>query len=120
MSQESPSYQVADLPFFAALTGHLAVAGQLSPEHMAVARAAGFASVINNRPDGEGGDGQPSSAQIQKAALEAGLHYVHQPVVSAQMTMDDSHRFHEHLKALPQPVLAFCRTGARCTRLFQG
>ncbi|NCZ47509.1 MAG: TIGR01244 family phosphatase, partial [Betaproteobacteria bacterium] len=29
-------------------------------------------------------------------------------------------RFHEHLALLPKPVLAFCRSGARCMRLFQG
>lgn len=119
MSPKSLSYQAVDLPFFAPLTEQLAVAGQLGPEHMAMLRAAGFASVINNRPDGEGGNEQPSSAQMQAAADHAGLNYVYQPVVSTHMTTEDFHRFHEHLNSLPQPVLAFCRTGARCTRLFQ-
>jgi len=105
--------------FFAALDQSLAVAGQLNPEDMAALRAAGFVSVINNRPDGEDGPNQPTSRQMQAAAESAGLKYVHQPVVSSQMTMDDAHRFHEHLNALPKPVLAFCRTGTRCTRLYQ-
>ena len=112
-------YKAVNLPFFAALDQSLAVAGQLNPEDMAALRAAGFVSVINNRPDGEDGPNQPTSRQMQAAAESAGLMYVHQPVVSSQMTMDDAHRFHEHLNALPKPVLAFCRTGTRCTRLYQ-
>jgi len=112
-------YKAVNLPFFAALDQSLAVAGQLNPEDMAALRAAGFVSVINNRPDGEDGPNQPTSRQMQAAAESAGLKYVHQPVVSSQMTMDDAHRFHEHLNALPKPVLAFCRTGTRCTRLYQ-
>lgn len=120
MSQDDCAYQFVDLPYFAALDPRVAVAGQLAPEHMALIRSAGFASVINNRPDGEGGPHQPSSAQMQQAAASAGLHYVHQPVVSTHMTSEDVQRFHEHLALLPKPVLAFCRSGARCMRLFQG
>ncbi len=118
-SGESGAYQFIELPFFAALHSSLAVAGQLSPGDMAAIREAGFSSVINNRPDGEGGPSQPSHSEIKAAADAVGLHYVYQPVISSQMTMDDVHRFHEHLEALPKPVLAFCRTGTRCTRLFQ-
>jgi len=44
------------------LTADIAVAGQLSPESMAEAAAAGFRSVINNRPDFEAGPTQPTSA----------------------------------------------------------
>jgi len=118
-SDESSAYKFLELPFFAALDSSLAVAGQLSPGDMAAIREAGFSSVINNRPDGEGGPSQPSHSDIKAAADAVGLHYVYQPVISSQMTMDDVHRFHEHLEALPKPVLAFCRTGTRCTRLFQ-
>ncbi len=118
-SDESSAYKFLELPFFAALDSSLAVAGQLSPGDMAAIREAGFSSVINNRPDGEGGPSQPSHSEIKAAADAVGLHYVYQPVISSQMTMDDADRFHEHLEALPKPVLAFCRTGTRCTRLFQ-
>ena len=118
-SDASSAYKFIELPFFAALDSSLAVAGQLSPEDMAAIREAGFSSVINNRPDGEGGPSQPSHTEMKAAADAVGLHYVYQPVISSQMTMDDAHRFHEHLESLPKPVLAFCRTGTRCTRLFQ-
>jgi uncharacterized protein (TIGR01244 family) len=117
--QENAGYKAVDLPFFAALDQSLAVAGQINPEDMAAIRAAGFVSVINNRPDGEGGPSQPSDTQMKAAAQHAGLQYVYQPVVSSAMTMEDARLFHEHLQTLPKPVLAFCRTGARCTRLYQ-
>ena len=40
---------------------------------MAEAAAAGFRSVINNRPDFEGGPTQPTNASIEAAARAAGL-----------------------------------------------
>jgi uncharacterized protein (TIGR01244 family) len=40
-------------------------------------------------------------------------------VVSGGMTPADVARFAELLKELPAPVLAYCRTGTRCTYLYQ-
>ena len=100
-------------------TNQFGTLGQIDASHLAEIVKQGYKSVINNRPDGEGGPSQPSHSEIKAAADAVGLHYVYQPVISSQMTMDDVHRFHEHLEALPKPVLAFCRTGTRCTRLFQ-
>ena len=34
------------------------------------------------------------------------------------MTIADVQRFAELLRTLPGPVLAYCRTGTRCTNLF--
>ncbi len=39
-----------------------ATIGQLMPTDMAAVAAMGFQSVINNRPDGEGGPDQPTTA----------------------------------------------------------
>ena len=47
---------------------------------MAEAAAAGFRSVVNNRPDFEGGPSQPTSASVEAAAHAAGLDYVWLPV----------------------------------------
>jgi uncharacterized protein (TIGR01244 family) len=52
------------------------------------------------------------------AARAAGLAVEYQPVVSGAMTQDDVLKFAELLKTLPEPVLAYCRTGTRCTHLF--
>ena len=50
---------------------------------MAEAAAAGFKSVINNRPDFEGGPDQPTNAAIEAAARAAGLEYAFLPVATA-------------------------------------
>ncbi|MCC2594825.1 TIGR01244 family phosphatase [Pusillimonas sp. MFBS29] len=102
-----------------ALTEDFAVAPQLAPEDMQAVADAGFRSVIINRPDMEGGPDQPLSSEVMAAAHVAGLEVVYQPVVSGAMTADDVVLFAKNLKSLPAPVLAFCRTGTRCTYLFQ-
>ena len=43
-----------------AVSTDVSVAPQLAPEAMAEAAAAGFRSVVNNRPDFEGGPSQPT------------------------------------------------------------
>lgn len=102
-----------------ALSPDFAVAPQLAAEDMAAVAAAGFKSVIINRPDYEGGPTQPTAAEVAAAAREAGLRVEYQPVVSGAMTPDDVTRFAELLQALPAPVLAYCRTGTRCTVLYR-
>lgn len=97
----------------------IAFAAQILPEHVAQIAERGFRSVLNNRPDFEGGDTQPTSADIEKATQDAGLSYVHQPVVAGQITETDVRTFAEHVNALPKPILIFCRTGNRSNNLFQ-
>ena len=46
--------------------------GQIDASHLAEIAAQGYKSVINNRPDGEGGPGQPSNASIQAEAEKLG------------------------------------------------
>jgi uncharacterized protein (TIGR01244 family) len=99
------------------LSDRIAVAAQLAPEAMAEVAAAGFKSVINNRPDHEGGPDQPTSASVEAAALAAGLQYAWQPVAPSLQTEDDIARFAELVARLPQPILAYCRSGTRSGRL---
>ncbi|MFT0547247.1 TIGR01244 family sulfur transferase [Allopusillimonas ginsengisoli] len=102
-----------------ALTDTFAVAPQLGPDDMPDVASAGFRSVIINRPDLEGGPDQPLSADVIKAAQAEGLQIEYQPVVSGAMTYDDVERFAQLLQQLPGPVLAYCRSGARCATLFE-
>src|SRR5690606_6707503 len=83
------------------LSDTLAVAPQLGPEDMAALKAAGYRSVIINRPDYEGGESQPTSADVIKAGEQLGLTVVYQPVVSGAMTPEDVRTFREHLDTLP-------------------
>jgi uncharacterized protein (TIGR01244 family) len=94
-----------------------ATIGQLMPADMAGVAAMGFQSVINNRPDGEGGPDQPTSAQMAQAAQAAGLTYAYLPVVAGMITADQARSFAQWLGQQPGPVLAFCRSGARSTQL---
>lgn len=100
------------------LTPALSVAPQLNADAMAQVAAAGFKSVINNRPDFEEGPGQPTSASIEQAAGAAGLAYRYQPVGPAYQSPAEVEAFAQLLAELPQPVLAFCRSGTRSARLF--
>ena len=100
------------------LSADLCVAPQLDPAAMAWAAQAGFKSVINNRPDFEGGPEQPTSAAMQAAALAAGLQYAFLPVAPSMQTPQEIARFAELLNALPKPVLAFCRSGTRSGKLY--
>lgn len=101
------------------MSDQVGFAAQLLPTQLAEVAAKGFRSVINNRPDLEGGTEQPTSAQIEEAARAAGLHYVFQPVVAGQMTQFDVEVFARHFHELPKPVLMFCRTGNRSSGLYQ-
>jgi uncharacterized protein (TIGR01244 family) len=99
------------------LTDTIAVTGQISPAQVAEIAEAGFSVLVNNRPDGEEA-GQPDSAQIEAAAVSAGLTYHHLPVTATDFPGPDA----AHMAALfddeSRPVFAFCRTGTRCTNLW--
>lgn len=94
------------------------VAPQLTPEAMAAVAAHGFRSVVNNRPDFEGGSDQPTSAQMETAARAAGLEYRFLPVSGAYQSPEDAQKMAQLLKDLPRPLLMFCRSGARSARLY--
>ena len=101
------------------LAPDVCVSPQLDPAAMKLAAEAGFRSIINNRPDQEGGPEQPTSADIEAAAKAAGLAYAYLPVSPAVQTPEEIARFAELLDSLPRPVLAFCRSGARSTKLYR-
>ena len=103
---------------FRPLTPDVSVAPQLDPAAMALAARAGFKSVVNNRPDFEGGPDQPTSVQMEAAAQAAGLQYRFLPVNGAYQSPEEIAAFAQLLQELPRPLLAFCRSGARSTRLF--
>lgn len=99
------------------LSADIAVAPQLAPEAMAEAAAAGYRSIINNRPDFEGGPTQPTSASLEAAARAAGLDYAWLPVAPSLQSEDEIARFAQLLVTMPKPILAFCRTGTRSGKL---
>jgi len=95
------------------------VSPQIDLSDMAEIARLGYRAVINNRPDFEGGPDQPTGEQMRAAAEAAGLSYAHIP---SAPTADDPAviaKMRDALGAMPQPVLAFCRSGARSTKLYR-
>lgn len=94
----------------------IAVAPQIAPEDVATAKAQGFTTIVNNRPDGESAD-QPSGESIRAAAEAAGLRYVAIPIDQTGFSMAQVQAMQAAL-ATGGPVLAFCRSGTRSTNLW--
>ena len=97
---------------FRRVDDRLSVSPQISPADVAQAKAQGFTTIVNTRPDGEAPD-QPSSAEIEAAAREAGLNYAHIPV-RGMPTPEQVEETRAAILNSEGPVLAFCRTGTRC------
>lgn len=103
---------------FAKISEDFSATGQLNPQDMAEAAAQGFKTVINNRPDGEGGPEQPNSEACRAAAEAAGLTYHYIPLTMPNVSMELLGDFHRAVADSPQPVLAHCKSGARSTVLW--
>lgn len=101
-----------------ALNDEVSVAPQMGPEDVAQVAAAGFRSVVNNRPDFEHGPDQPAGSEIEAAVRAAGLEYRHLPVAGGYQTPEQIQAMAALLAELPKPVLMFCRSGARSTNLY--
>lgn len=95
----------------------ISVAPQISVEDVAEAARLGFRTLVANRPDHEE-PGQPAMADLEAAAREQGLDWVYMPVQSGNITDDDVDRFAPMIRDAEKPVLAFCRSGTRCTVLW--
>jgi sulfide:quinone oxidoreductase len=100
------------------IDSNFSVSEQIRPADAPAIAAAGFRSIICNRPDGEGW-GQPSFAEIEAAAKAAGLEAAYLPVTPGGMTPRDVNRFAELLRTLPGPVFGYCRSGARSSGMWQ-
>ncbi len=99
------------------LTDDLAVAAQLTPADIPVVAAEGFRAIVCNRPDGEAPD-QTAYAEIEKEAAALGVPFVYLPVVPNAIGDADVAAFAKAVDAFPKPVLAYCRSGMRCTALW--
>lgn len=100
------------------LNERISVAPQISVADVAELANTGFKSIICNRPDGEEQQ-QPGAAMIERAASDAGLHFAHVPAVSGALTEQNAADMANALTRLPGPVLAYCRSGARSTKLVE-
>ncbi|HEX8471559.1 MAG TPA: TIGR01244 family sulfur transferase [Brevundimonas sp.] len=95
---------------FRTLAPDVFVAGQITGADLVVAKGRGVVRVINNRPDGEEPN-QPTAFELETAARELGLEYVHAPtrgmpgpdvIATVQAALLDG-----------APVLLYCKSGMR-------
>jgi len=94
------------------------VTSQLDITDLSELAALGYRSVINYRPDDEE-PGQPKSDDLLAEAKRLNLEYMHLPISGMDLPDEpDIRSFGKTLDALPEPVLGFCRTGARAVRLW--
>lgn len=100
-----------------ALSQALSVAAQLGEADIRTVADRGYRSIICNRPDGETPD-QPAFADVQRRASELGMQVAFLPVESGKVTDAQGRAFGQLVAELPQPVLAYCRTGMRSTTLW--
>ena len=95
----------------------ISVAPQIAVEQVAEIAAAGFKTIVNNRPDDEDA-GQPSGDAIRAAAEAAGLKYVSIPVTHAGFSHPQIDAMTQALVDADGPVLAYCRSGTRSCNLW--
>ncbi|MEC7933020.1 MAG: TIGR01244 family sulfur transferase, partial [Pseudomonadota bacterium] len=103
---------------FRTLTDRILVAPQISVDDVAEAQAQGVTMIVNNRPDDEE-PGQVNGAQIEAAALKAGIDYIAVPVAHggfAPWQLDGMAQALE--QAGEGKLLAYCRSGTRSTLLW--
>jgi uncharacterized protein (TIGR01244 family) len=98
------------------LTPSFAVAPQIDLGDIAEIVEKGFGFIVNNRPDGESA-GQPDGAEIEEAALAAGLGYLAIPVDHSGFSVEQVSAL-TALMVSPRPILAYCRSGTRSAMLW--
>ncbi len=101
------------------ITDDFSTAPQISVNDMAEIAHLGFKTIINNRPDNEGGAEQPTSVQLAAAAEKLGLKYVHIPIIPNNIQPNQIDAFSTAYTVAAKPVLGFCRTGNRAGSIFK-
>ena len=92
---------------------------QIDVEDLGDIKAAGFKSVICNRPDSEDGGVHPNHDLLESEAKKLGLEFAYLPVIPGQI--NDAHvaQFKMLLSELPAPTLGYCRMGIRSKILYE-
>lgn len=98
------------------ITDTYTVSPQITPEDVADIAAAGFRTIVCNRPDHE----IPVELQadcIRAATEAAGLTFIEHPIVH-DVLEDCVPRQMEILQTAEAPVFAYCASGTRCSVLW--
>lgn len=99
------------------ITESYAVSPQIEPSDAAAIRAAGFVTVICNRPDAEIPPELQAGA-MQAAVEAAGMSFVDNPLSHGHLTEEIISRQGEAIASSPGPVFAYCASGNRSSVLW--
>ncbi len=100
------------------ITPEFAIGPQVSLEDFERLRAAGFASILNARPDDEIGT-YILSEEAEYNAHAIGLAYAHSPTEGHEIFEPEIiDRFERALVELPKPIFSHCKTGTRSAMLW--
>lgn len=100
------------------LAENYAVAAQIQPADVEALAAAGYTTVICNRPDDEE-PGQPSAADIATACEKAGITFHHIPVSGMPIPEAAIEAHRDAIENSTGPVLGYCRSGQRSMIIWQ-
>jgi len=96
------------------LTPDYAVSPQVDPEDFVAIAAAGYTTVINNRPCEEIPPSHHADV-MRDAAYAAGLNFVVLPLTHPEMNEQTATAQRDVIEESDGPVFAYCASGTRCT-----
>jgi uncharacterized protein (TIGR01244 family) len=99
------------------LTDTYAVSPQIEPGDLPAIKAAGYTTVIDNRPDGEIPPHLHTTVMAQ-AARDLGLTFVVNHIVGGAMTLQNVAEQGAAIAAADGPVLAYCASGNRSSQVW--
>ena len=97
---------------FHKISPYYSVASQISQSDISAIVNGGFKSIICNRPDYENSE-DLQTAIIKAATLEAGLEFAENVFDGSSFGSDKITIQTDLIKKLPNPILAYCTSGAR-------
>lgn len=92
---------------------------QIDVQDLIDIKAAGFKSVICNRPDSEDGAAHPDHTLLGSEAKKLGLEFAYLPVVPGQINDAQVAQFKTIVANLPGPTVGYCRLGMRAKTLYE-
>lgn len=94
------------------LTDTYAVSPQIALEDLPALKAAGFTTIIDNRPDAEI-PADLQAAVLRQASEAMGLTFIVNPIIGGGMTVDNVAAQRAAIEAASGPVFAYCASGNR-------
>lgn len=80
-------------------------------------QAAGFRTIINNRPDTDQSL-KLTSAEMAAQSAGLGIQYAHIPIEGTNPLEKDVKAFSDALNSCPHPIFAYCQSGGRSASLW--